>query len=304
MVLEVHTEFRGHMLQHERSWEKNVSAARAEVNTINTLFPRQLSDDIRICFAAWLCFACAADDILETISPDEGEAVLYECIGIVQGYSPFGGPSHTSDTRIQHMAEILHSHCSKHLSRSTCRVFFQEVCAVLQAHVDEKYFLSGRLLTDMPTYMTIRSRTISLNPFFEIIKAECLPEIYRLSPTWQQLQHHVSSTAGLQNDLIGLERDLEEGEQLNAVVVLMAANNSDQPPGAQLAACVALAVAEHNKSIAQVVALVSCVAKLGETMPDSVADTLLHISLLCETHLRWATSAKRYKASFDTRDNE
>lgn len=205
-----------------------------------------------------------------------------------------------SDTRVQHLARTLRKHCARYLAKSTCLVFFREVCAVFYAHIDEIYFLSGRIPNDLPTYMTIRSRTISLNPFFEVIKWEYLPPEWRLSGTWEKLQHEVSSAAGLQNDLIGLERDLDAGEQLNSVVVLMGNSSEHTPDGeddeALLSQCVGIAVAEHNKSVAQVLARVAKIHRESRRpLPDSVADVLRHIVLLCETHLKWVTSAKRYR---------
>jgi hypothetical protein len=56
----------------------------AEVDAINCFFPHITSEPIYVAFSAWLAFACAMDDILETLKPQGREAVLTECVGIVQ----------------------------------------------------------------------------------------------------------------------------------------------------------------------------------------------------------------------------
>lgn len=58
---------------------------KAEVDAIAIFFPGIQDEGIRISFAAWLAFACAMDDILETLSPEVGKAVLRECVKIAQG---------------------------------------------------------------------------------------------------------------------------------------------------------------------------------------------------------------------------
>lgn len=58
--------------------------SRAEVGVIERLFPGNLADSVRVCFVAWLAFVCTMDDILECLSPSDGEAVLYRCIGMLR----------------------------------------------------------------------------------------------------------------------------------------------------------------------------------------------------------------------------
>lgn len=56
----------------------------AEVNVISLFFPDIKDDALRIVFAAWLAFACAMDDILETLEDAERELVLAETIEVVR----------------------------------------------------------------------------------------------------------------------------------------------------------------------------------------------------------------------------
>ncbi len=196
------------------------------------------------------------------------------------------------------MTHVLYNHCVRHLSQASAHAFFAAVCTVLEAHVDEIRFLQGRIANELPTYMTIRSRTIALNPFFQVIKSEFLAEAERdCDSTWERLQLEVCRVAGLQNDLIGLVRDLKDGEELNAVIVLMRSygfSNKSEPNPAMLSWCIAQISTQHNQGVARCLYYAS---RLHPVAGDSRPDTKVvarHILLLCETHLKWCASAKRY----------
>lgn len=49
--------------------------------SIKLLFPDIRRDDIRIIFAAWLAFACAMDDHLETLPTQVGVESLQDAVG-------------------------------------------------------------------------------------------------------------------------------------------------------------------------------------------------------------------------------
>lgn len=172
------------------------------------------------------------------------------------------------------------------------------MCEVLNAHITEFHFLDGQISHNLSTYMSIRRRTIALDPFFEVIKYVHLPESWFRKPKWKKLQQEVCSTAGLQNDLLGLEKDIENGDELNSVLVLLrnerVGNAYDGDP-AMFAKCISLVVKMHNESALRVS---DCMAELlqpgDDALPDSVVEVARHIILLCETHLVWCASAKRY----------
>ncbi|VUC30506.1 unnamed protein product [Clonostachys rosea] len=301
-VLQEHMGFKASMVPEEVEKDSFSQNCRAEVNAIDIFFPGTLSDNIRICFAAWLAFACAMDDILETLPSDLGQAVLCDCIEIIEGRLPDvsnGTQDFTGDTRIQDLTRTLHQHVTRHLRHETCRAFFREVCSVLYAHIDEFLFLNGRIPQDLDTYMSIRSRTISLNPFFEVIKCEYFPTSWRPNMAWERLQEAVSSAAGLQNDLVGLERDIQNGEQMNAVVVLMRSRTrtrSTNEPRSLLAQCVDTTVNEHNRRVEIVFRQAARILEMneGDLSAAATSQVVQHIVTLARTHLKWCASAKRY----------
>jgi hypothetical protein len=90
-VVRAHAEFRGAIhpdLSRDDSFYK---ACTAEVNAINLFFPDIKEDGIRIAFTAWLAFACAMDDILETLDSGSVELALTETIQVLKcGKCPSG----------------------------------------------------------------------------------------------------------------------------------------------------------------------------------------------------------------------
>lgn len=204
------------------------------------------------------------------------------------------------DKKVQGLARALVNHCSQHLSPSSAHAFFRAVSSVLQAHIDEVRFLEGRIQSDLSTYMSVRSRTIALDPFFEVLKREYLPAEWQFDTMWENLQLEVACAAGLQNDLIGLGRDLETGEQLNAVIVLLRALGGDveDPDKTLLTQCIEVVTAKHNQSVIRALNYAEQINQAAQgCAPKSLAaitEVVRSILLLSETHLRWCSSAKRY----------
>ncbi|KAJ8119670.1 hypothetical protein ONZ43_g3431 [Nemania bipapillata] len=267
-LLQIHTEFKKLLQPDLAKDDAFYKRCAAEVNVINLFFPDIKSETIRICFTAWLVFVIAMDDILETLPPLDGQTALLDSIRILLSL-----PEEKRDA-----------------------------CRVLQGHINEIRFLQGQIPNDLPTYLGIRTRTIALNPFFEIIKAEFLPENNRLDAIWDKLETEVCRAAGLQNDLIGLERDLENGEPLNAVIVLMTSNGTalEEQDDELFAQYIEQASAEHNRSTAQAMELVSQMNyEIGATRSKEMVEVSRHIILMCETHLKWCTTAKRYSMKTD-----
>lgn len=224
-----------------------------------------------------------------------------------------GPPAH--DKRIQALSRVLFDHCARYLSQASAQAFFKAVCGVLQAHLEEFHFLHGHHRTSFPVYMAIRSRTIALNPFFEVIKTEYLePADWEFNATWEQLQNEVGRVAGLQNDLVGLVRDIQDGEQMNGAMVLMQGlnlrlDNKNQLNHNALVRCVSLVNAEHNESASRCLKYAAHLHRAAESSGRSdtarietvarVEAVTRHILMMCETHLRWCSSAKRYRLEID-----
>lgn len=194
------------------------------------------------------------------------------------------------------MTRVFEAHCSQFLTEGSRPTFYEAVWSVLEAHTEECRFVERGVITDVPTYMRIRIRTIGLNPFFELIKSEYLSKEAFSNPAWEPLQTQVSAAAGLQNDLIGLERDVERGEILNAVLIGMRAKqtaNDTLSPDELLSASVSNVNEQHN--LATQSSLESFSQLCQETSSHCAREVARHILTVCQTHLMWCTSDRRYK---------
>lgn len=194
------------------------------------------------------------------------------------------------------MTGAFEAHCSQFLTERSRPIFYEAVWSVLEAHVEECRFVEGGAITDVPAYMQIRRRTIGLNPFFELIKSEYLRLETFSDPAWEPLQTHVSAAAGLQNDLIGLERDVERGEVMNAVLIGMRTKqteNNSMSPDEHMYASVSHVSERYNLAVQS--SLESFSQLCQESSPKCVREVARHILTVCRTHLMWCTSHRRYK---------
>ncbi len=83
-VLQAHVAFKLALQPGIKPSDKFHAQCVAEVNAVSLFFPDIESEDILICFTAWLAFACAMDDILESLPPPVQEASLNDSIAVVQ----------------------------------------------------------------------------------------------------------------------------------------------------------------------------------------------------------------------------
>ncbi|KAK5652211.1 hypothetical protein OQA88_10708 [Cercophora sp. LCS_1] len=277
----------------------------AEVNAITLFFPDLDSPSLHIVFTAWLGFICAVDDILEKLPLVEQEIALLDCIDLLSTQakdshaltpspSPPASPTLKS-TLIQSMTTLLCSHAAHHLTPTTLPAFLSGVVTVFNSHLSEILFLQSRLPRTLPTYLSIRNLTIALSPFFEALKAEYLAPCLVSLQGWNDLQLAVGTAAGLQNDLIGLARDFESGEELNAVVVLMREEGPDQGDREGLVRAVETVRQEHDAAVGRALECAGRVVLAAEEGLEAVMRVVRMVLAVGETHLKWCAGAKRYR---------
>lgn len=121
---------------------------------------------------------------------------------------------------------------------------------------------------------------------------------------WSELQDAVCLACGLQNDLIGIEKDLEKGDMMNAVIVLLRSRsgNVQDLDETLFQTCVYEIVQRHNKSVETALARYGSLTSLTSgNAGHRTVDVARKIILLIETHMRWCASAKRYRVKAEQR---
>ncbi|KAE8367574.1 isoprenoid synthase domain-containing protein [Aspergillus caelatus] len=267
----------------------------SEVRTIALFFPDIRATNIRICMAAWLGTLCSIDDLIEDMMPDEASVVLHHSIQALREECSFTSPQHA----VVEYFIAFKRHCLTYLSLEVARRFFDSVCITLEGLLDEIGFNLGYLQYNLETYMSIRGRTIGIKPFFTLIKSILGTNDHHWSTEILDMERNIFSIIGLQNDLVGLEKDIHTKQQMNAVFV-NAAHITNNITSARKDAALQIATknisALHNQLMEHVLENRAnlqqrTIGKLAYTLESSFADIQL---LFTQTHLKWCTSAKRY----------
>ncbi|OQE17815.1 hypothetical protein PENFLA_c023G05479 [Penicillium flavigenum] len=248
-----HVDFR---LAAAPSWmdmtkEDILAQAIGEVETFSLFFPEVRAEHVRVCMAAWLGVICTVDDLLERMTPSEAEAAIEISVVALQGKESVeeksGGISLAGE--VYSLMSTFRKHCCRYLSEAAAKGFFYEIDKVFNGFVEEIGFRQGHTIRDLERYMEIRTRTIGVAPFFALIRSELPPSDY--PDDFVAVQKAMNMAVGLQNDLIGLEKDLENGELLNAVLVAME-QQEEEGKEKDLAEAVEAICALHNQNIAGV----------------------------------------------------
>ncbi|KAJ5594686.1 uncharacterized protein N7459_000894 [Penicillium hispanicum] len=301
---------RMHSLIKKRSGDP-LEQAVGELKAISLLFPDLRAEHIRICMAAWLAILCAVDDILEVMDTRKAQDAIRASIAILKRKEKFyersefhGSSSGTTDTdnyivfdlspkgEVRSLMLLFRDHCCSFLSDAAAQSFFDEICLVFHGFMQEIEFQEGRLKCDLQTYMGIRTRTIGVAPFLTLIRDQVFPS-GDYPDVLLALQTAMIVAVSLQNDLVGLEKDMEEHEPMNAVILTMRTLQANgETRGSALADAIIAISTLHNSTIEEAVHLHRKVMQESRTESElAVANSLL---ILTETHFRWCTTAKRY----------
>lgn len=282
--------------------QRLLQQSASHVRLVCQCFPGVRSKHVRVCMAAWLGTVCAIDDMLEEMQVDDAESAILNSIAILKGKAQgCGAPLFEMSPGVDRFGEIQHfvcafdKHCKKYLSSDTLTKFFQEVCNVFDGFLQELKFKAGHLPRNLDTYMAIRRLTIATSPAFELIKSEWQAPAYHCNDCLLDLQNDINLALGLQNDLLGFERDLENGESMNAVTIAL--ENDAYEDGK-------CAKEVLSKAIARVCNIYdSCLSRVRQKrqklLQSAVGDKSRSIVdaeyAFLETHLKFLLSTERYQ---------
>ena len=281
----------------------------AEVAAVNLFFPDVRSEAVRVCMTAWLAANCAADDILEDMPLASGILALEEAISKLQGKKADSNSSQISTSKSSALIIILVSptnrvaailslfldYCVQNLdlSESVCRELSDEICDMCQGLLDELRFRQGDIPNTLETYLQFRGKTMGIHPFFTLIRTLHRPIVEKYLSGLRDLQTRVSLVLGLQNDLVGLEKDRRNGETMNAVLVSLKeqAGVDVDHMNTILPRTIQEICSIHNLCL-------SAAVEMHERMNEETRGRILETVILAfaDTHLKWCASSKRYQA--------
>lgn len=186
------------------------------------------------------------------------------------------------------------------LSETTASALRNDICDMCEGLLQELRFRKGILPNNLETYLQFRGKTMGIHPFFTLIRTLHQPISDEYVRGLRRLQERVGLVLGLQNDLVGLEKDRRNGETMNAVLVSLkeqAGLDLDEM-NRLLPKTIKEVCSIHNVCLASAVQMHE---DLHVTLNEDPHEAILETAVLAfaDTHLKWAASSKRYQAKVE-----
>ncbi|KAK3064474.1 hypothetical protein LTS18_006888 [Coniosporium uncinatum] len=298
--------------------------ALADLTAIETTFPSLPSSSPSssatiLAMAAWFSTLCRVDDLVETLHPDAVPHALLDSISILRdGYIPF----HESvdvclndviaaadvDTlnRVRKISYAFRNHLMSLLPRATYQKIVDGVADTWAGIVAETYLRSqGKV--DGDAYLEVRTRTWGLAPFFTLLAAcnntttadtldGCCAG--KSGAMMEELEGCVKVAVGVQNDLVGLEKDIRTKDSMNYVLVSAAAaatttvSKDDVKSVDDVKMGIERAVEVHDRAVEMATSLLAEIEREGGEAETGCARQLV---AFVGRHFEWAVGSRRYK---------
>lgn len=208
---------------------------------IQQTFPTENNSQKLRTMAACLSWLCQFDDYTEILDYAVLKQLLIQCQSMLdranleshEDYSDFGLVVTCKFIR------QLRTLWSAHLDRII--PIIEEMLCGFQEEADFKL----RDQRDIELYRQLRRRTISVQPFFEILAVGALPDCLgsQICEQLQTLENEVIGMVGLQNDILGLQKDLRDKKFLNYPVMYARSHGNKD-----LDAAICAGIMEHNQA--------------------------------------------------------
>ena len=271
-----------------------MSKAAKDIAVIRHAFPAVEDDQTLFAMATWFALLCKFDDEIELLSSEAARTALEESIILLQA-SVLGtnGAEATislvsfssNSERAVALTEAFISQLRGSLPRRLYAKLITIVIACWEAMILETALRTNPDDVDENAYLSIRSETVGLKPFFLLLShATGASRCYRSS---SELQRQISLVVGLQNDMLGLSKDITSSECSNFVIL------ESKRPGQNMSLALEKTVRMHNDAVG---ALLDCRQKECESSEQCTAVTKYLDSMLgfIAQHFAWASRAERY----------
>ena len=266
-----------------------------ELTIVEQLFPVETCPNIWLALAAFFSYACGFDDQIESLSTTAARHTLTKAMRLFDNHHN-GDESDDSRPALR-LSHALHKHLELQLGTGqrmakTCDAIHN----LLRGFESELLYLDDREW-DPEVYMRIRQTTISFDPIYAIMDGNL--EVHRsseVSASIGGLKEAVSLAAGLQNDIVGLPKDVQSGSLMNYMIVqhmhdTTGAASPDSLKMEILLPRLRLAIDRHNLEARRAWEHYIQVKKQGTHEDEAVARKIY--GLMC-THLDWVESSARY----------
>lgn len=289
-----------------------IKAATKQIHIICKAFPYLNNSMSLLSMCAWFHLFCFFDDETEKMSAKEAKIAMKHCISILEKtcrtkaagatalqranvhYTLWLSSRLPSGGTIAFATYLFVQQAQRLLRTETLNRVAAKIIQLFKAYSHEIECRENINNLSVDAYRKLRSGTIGLAPFWEILRGNLFFEMERnfVEATSLKLESHVAAVVGLQNDLVGLAKDLEDGDQMN--YVSLRAERESLNTRQALAAAIEL----HNRTVREAVEERRTLESLW---PDSwkgngsmriYADSMLGFMT---THFMWASASRRYE---------
>jgi hypothetical protein len=269
-----------------------------------SFFPNIHDSKVIAAVTAWFYLNCHVDDLIEEMGPDAARAVLKEVPGLLRGTGlsqasvPMvrsdSGNASSADEDMAQQVRYVFDWTRQHMQALLPLAVYDDLCpamiATFEAMYEEVTFRESRS-QDLKKYLSIRVQTIALFTLFKLVHFSVGgdPQAFQ---HFDKLAYNASLAAGLQNDIVGIDKDIAKGEWMNYPMVY-AEGCEPTETVAMIEKGALKGVKSHNHAVD--VAMEQFNAILAEGSMDDLK-VAAGILIIVVRHFKWVCVAKRYKS--------
>lgn len=278
-----------------------------EIQSIAQLIPNTHDPVYIICLAANLFWLCAMDDLVESVPACDALEILRsaQAIFLQQTHTTTSArmPLVTANEIISPLERGNHM-CRSYLQFLTSHLHPTQInpCRTTIVETLRELLQESQLRQDpnpsVEVYLEARKLSMAESPFWFLSQGPAGKRpMSQTSPTLRKLIDLAALATGMQNDILGLQKDLATGDEMN--YVLVAARRSgeslkDISAPHQVWKHVERGIALHDATVQEAMQCWLAIRRDEKGIHRDewdLADTLL---IAVERHARWVATNKRY----------
>ncbi|EKG19978.1 hypothetical protein MPH_02708 [Macrophomina phaseolina MS6] len=270
--------------------EAMIKASVKEIGIVRNAFPLVPRAEAVLAMAAWFSVLLLVDDLVEDMGTAQAHEALSTSIRILRGSSAaYPDEPEKPVAKVCHAVRSLWARINYLLDEPAANAMLMDIKACLEGQLEE---LQYRQLpcSSLSQYARVRRHTIGAMPFLTLVCLELNNHISaKDAKALTALKDLVVSIVFLQNDMVGLEKDLAEGTTMNTFMV-MSHSRATSPvptPGNLLEVA-----SQHNALVSEVLARYRTMFSLQSS--DGYRLAAESVISFISTHLIWAKRSKRY----------
>lgn len=197
---------------------------------------------------------------------------------------------------IHHTVREFSKYSYSLLPTTTYTPFVGDVNEIFDAMLVEMDFRESSPTT-VESYMKIRKVTIAISPFFTLLEGSV--DLDFKSDALAELKELLKEACGLQNDLIGLDKDIQTGWPMNVIMVLreldmkqLLVRGLEEEEAQIMRQSVKEACDMHNEAVGKAVERWEAIRASNMKSEKQLSDLMM---VFMNRHFQWAIVSKRYK---------